>query len=182
MLLLFLACAKQESCQTDLKSGVSYSNYGCYDDGGKPAPPDTPDECAGFGFVRSGPLYQFCVECGSIVCVYKVRGSETLGGIEMEIRAPIPTDEGWVEYHDAFSVSESVDGKFRMDLPLTITDDPTIWESNTNTLFNLRDEATMAEVDMELSVMLPDGTYPECVIWGNHPDKFADSCEEVAGP
>ena len=175
MLLLLLACAPKDPCDADPMG------YGCVSKDASHSPADTPDSCAGFGFLHSGVLHQFCVECGSIVCVYKTRSVDTLGGVEMEIRAPVPTDDQWVEYHDAFVKADSNDQQFRMELPLTITDDPETWVSNSNTLFNLRDATTMAEVDIELSIMLPDGTYPECVIWGNHPEKFTDSCEEVAG-
>lgn len=138
----------------------------------------TPDACLGIGFVREGVLTQFCLECGAVLCQYRAVSRTPLGGLEVEIVGEIPVDPDWVEYHNGFSDAEGGTGIHRKELVLPVTDDADAWASNVNTLFNFSLPEVQAAVSMEISVMLPDGTYPECIIYGNRPDRFTDACEE----
>lgn len=178
LLLLLLAC--KNPCESS--GGFDYPDPSCYEEGstGKPLPQATQDACAGPGYSRGGPIRQFCVECGSILCLYKVRSDDLIGGVEMEIRAPLPEDPEWIEYHDAFVEGEGkVDGTERMELALTVAEDADAYVPNETTLFNLSDSAIFDELTVQLSLMLPDGTYPECVVTGAHPELFEDGCEQV---
>ncbi|HNH49672.1 MAG TPA: hypothetical protein PKY30_21690 [Myxococcota bacterium] len=177
LLLLLVAC--NDPCATD---GIDYADPSCYEEGstGKPLPQATEDACTGVGYTHGGPLRQFCVECGSILCVYRVRSDDAIGGAEVEIKAPLPEDPDWVEYHDAFvEVEGKVDGTSRTELALTVTDDADAYVSNETTLFNFSDAALFAELTVQVSLMAADGTYPECLVSGAHPELFEDGCTEV---
>ena len=138
----------------------------------------TPDECLGIGFVREGVLTQLCLECGAVLCQYRAVSRTPLGGLEVEIVGELPVDPDWVEYHDGFTDAEGGSGIHRKEMVLPVTDDADAWSPNVNTMFNFSLPEVQAEVSMEISVMLPDGTYPECIIYGNRPDRFTDACEE----
>ncbi len=177
LLLLLVAC--KDPCETE---GIAYPDPSCYEQSsdGKPLPRATEDECTGVGYTHGGPIRQFCVECGSILCLYKVRSDDAIGGAEVEIKAPLPEDPEWVEYHDAFvEVEGKVDGTSRAELALTVTDDADAYASNQTTLFNLSDAALLAELTVQVSLMATDGTYPECLVSGAHPELFDDGCAEV---
>lgn len=176
LLMMLLACG--DPCEP--QGGIDYiEDTACLapsNSHDSPPPTNQPDPCDGLGFDRQGVLEQLCISCGSVLCSYSVRSSEVLGGVEMEIKAPIADDPEWIEYHDAFLDIEGPDTQPRKELVLELTDNADLWLSNENTLFNLDDESIAANVTLELSVMLPDGTYPECIIFGNDPSRFIDDC------
>lgn len=188
MLLLLSACT--DPC--DDRASIGYPDPDCPAQVGHIDEDDSgtggfnADECVGIGFERAGGvLDQFCLECGAVVCQYRTVSRAALGGVEVEIVGAIAVDPDWTEYHDAFSVADSGaegdagDGRHRRELVLTVTDDADVWASNTNTLFNFSLPEVQQRVSMEISVMLPDGTYPECIIFGNQPERFQDTCEEI---
>jgi hypothetical protein len=187
MLLLLSACI--DPC--DDRASIGYPDPDCPAQVGHLDGDDSgtgsldADECLGIGFERTdGVLNQFCMECGAVICQYRTVSRTALGGVEVEIVGAIAVDPDWAEYHDDFNAVATDDlsvddGRHRRELVLMVTDDADIWASNTNTLFNFSLPEVQQSVSMEISVMLPDGTYPECILFGNQPERFQDTCEEI---